>query len=256
MKRSHSNDARGGPIARFRSSIRRRGAVATARLLAAEARYFSRVPVRAGSELWFDVVNGVRTRGIVRHEDPVGAYGHASIYSAVRAGTFRRALSHPAVPDGPDRVFLDLGSGKGKALIMASKYGFKRVIGVELSPDLAAIGQTNVERYLERHPRACPIDVICADAMDYPIPREPLLVYLHNPFDIQILTVVVSRLAESVRDFPREVSLLYHSPVHAPSLEAFDFIEPIAAVHGGILYSVREPARTSDPPESRPVDGI
>jgi SAM-dependent methyltransferase len=152
-------------------------------------------------------------------------------------------MGHPAVPRGPEWVFLDLGSGKGKALLMASRYGFQRVIGVELSPDLAAVGRRNVERYRQRHPGSAPIEVICADATEYPIPRDPLLLYLHNPFDGQILAAIASRLVDSVTSWPRDVSLLYHSPIHRSALEGFDSIEPIVDVHGGILYSVRGDAR-------------
>ena len=33
----------------------------------------------------------------------------------------------------PDCVFLDLGAGKGRALLLASQFPFKRIVGVEFS---------------------------------------------------------------------------------------------------------------------------
>src|SRR5512144_325679 len=44
--------------------------------------------------------------------------------------------------------FLDIGSGKGRAVLLAIGYPFRRVTGVELAPELHAIAQDNLRRYL------------------------------------------------------------------------------------------------------------
>jgi SAM-dependent methyltransferase len=56
----------------------------------------------------------------------------------------RRILPPSAV--GADDVFLDIGSGMGRAVLLAVDYPFRRVIGVELSRDLTDIAQDNVDR--------------------------------------------------------------------------------------------------------------
>src|SRR5437868_798915 len=43
-----------------------------------------------------------------------------------------------------DFTFIDLGSGKGRTLLMASDYCFRRIIGVEHLPTLHSIAQENV----------------------------------------------------------------------------------------------------------------
>jgi len=49
-----------------------------------------------------------------------------------------------------DFTFIDLGSGKGRVLLMASDYPFKRIIGVEFMPELHRAAQENVREYTER----------------------------------------------------------------------------------------------------------
>ena len=44
-------------------------------------------------------------------------------------------------------TFVDLGSGKGRTLLMASDYPFRRIIGVELLPSLHQIAQENLRQY-------------------------------------------------------------------------------------------------------------
>jgi hypothetical protein len=52
-------------------------------------------------------------------------------------------LQHESL-DFRDLVFIDLGSGKGRTLLMASDYPFRRIVGVELLPalHLAAHGES------------------------------------------------------------------------------------------------------------------
>jgi hypothetical protein len=99
-----------------------------------------------------------------------------------------------------------------KAVLIASTCGFKRMSRVEPSPELAAIADTNVERYLRRHPNAAPIEVACADTTEYPFPRDPVSFssVAPQPVEGQIL-VVASHLAESVRAWPCDVVVLYQS---------------------------------------------
>ena len=46
-----------------------------------------------------------------------------------------------------DYTFIDFGSGKGRALLLASEYPFKRIVGLEFSPELHAIAEQNIQRY-------------------------------------------------------------------------------------------------------------
>lgn len=57
------------------------------------------------------------------------------------------ALAHHADLDFAEFTFVDLGSGKGRALLMASDYPFRRIVGVELLPALHQIAELNLAQY-------------------------------------------------------------------------------------------------------------
>jgi tRNA G46 methylase TrmB len=44
-------------------------------------------------------------------------------------------------------TFVDLGSGKGRTLLMASEYPFKRIVGVELIAELHRAAEENIRDY-------------------------------------------------------------------------------------------------------------
>jgi 16S rRNA G966 N2-methylase RsmD len=88
-------------------------------------------------------------------------------------------------------TFIDVGSGKGRVLIVAAEYPFRRVMGVEYSAELAAACRDN----LERLNIADKCEVVVRDAVDFKFPDENMLIFLYNPFDSTILTRVLRHLA-------------------------------------------------------------
>src|SRR5271167_2282557 len=41
-------------------------------------------------------------------------------------------------------TFIDIGSGKGRALLMAADYPFRRILGIELLPELHRVAKENI----------------------------------------------------------------------------------------------------------------
>lgn len=109
-------------------------------------------------------------------------------------------------------TFVDLGSGKGRTLLMASDYPFRRIVGVEFLPALHQIAQQNLAQYKSDSQRCFALEAICADATNFLFPDEPLIVYLFNPFPESGLRRVMASLAESLRQQPRPIYVLYHNP--------------------------------------------
>ncbi|MBV8894771.1 MAG: class I SAM-dependent methyltransferase, partial [Acidobacteria bacterium] len=68
-------------------------------------------------------------------------------------------------------TFLDLGSGKGRTLLMASEYPFRRIVGVELLPELHQVAEDNIRRY--KPALGNRVQSICADAARFEFPCEP-----------------------------------------------------------------------------------
>ena len=116
-------------------------------------------------------------------------------------------------------TFIDLGSGKGRTLLMAAEYGFRRIVGVELLPELHKTAQENIEKLITSRKMPADIQSICQDARDFEFPVEPLIVFLFHPFPEPVLEEVVNRLSVSLRKDPRSTYVVYHNPVLGHVLE-------------------------------------
>src|SRR5271169_4560215 len=57
------------------------------------------------------------------------------------------ALAEESRADFHDFVFIDLGSGKGRTLLIASDYPFRRIVGVDLLPELHQAAEENLSKY-------------------------------------------------------------------------------------------------------------
>jgi histone methylation protein DOT1 len=74
-------------------------------------------------------------------------------YFATEPWLFQQMMQ--ALPiDFTQFTFVDLGSGKGRVLLMASDYPFKRIIGVEFMPELHRVAQENIRKYTEHRTAA------------------------------------------------------------------------------------------------------
>jgi len=114
---------------------------------------------------------------------------------------------------GPGDVFLDLGCGKGRALLIASHFSFRKIIGVELAESLVKQACANRDRYLKRGRSRCrQLEIVHGNAAEYRIPPEVTMLFLFSPFRGPILSQVVQNLRRSVAEMPRRVHLIYHSP--------------------------------------------
>jgi SAM-dependent methyltransferase len=169
----------------------------------------------------FDLKYGTDTGGYL-HPDEIGRGGiHDEMnngYSAVAPSVFREACRRwrETLPSSAARLeaytFVDVGAGKGRALLLAAELPFRKVIGVELSEDLARIAQKNVTLWkILARPRA-KIRVVLEDAAEFRWPRTPLLVYLNNPFDCALVELLASRIAAAAASGPGLVDLLYVNP--------------------------------------------
>ena len=122
----------------------------------------------------------------------------------------------------PDWTFVDLGCGKGRVALLASQRPFRRVVGIERRAALVRVAQRNLDIWGDN--AICPVFFFAGDAATHPLPQGPLVVYLFNPFAIDILRKVLLRLRN------RPVRLIYVNPLHGDELERHGFEE---AAHGG-----------------------
>lgn len=165
----------------------------------------------------FDRIHGTDTNTSVAVSD-LEALGSnqesAELYWPIRSGPFRHMME--AVGLGLHEFsFIDLGSGKGRALLLAADFPFRKIVGVEFSPRLCEIARANLRVLVARGrmdgQRA---EVLCADACTFAFPSEPLVVFLFDPFGPDVLKPVITNLVASLERQPRPCIIAYHLPMH------------------------------------------
>ncbi len=109
-------------------------------------------------------------------------------------------------------TFVDMGSGKGRALMIASEFPFAKIVGVELSERLHRTASENVRRYRPASQRCTNFDLRCMDALDFQYDAEPFVLFLFDPFGREILEKVVAKLETTLKTSPREAYVVYVYP--------------------------------------------
>lgn len=180
-------------------------------------------------ELAFDREHDVDTAGIVRLEDlhvPSGDKALGVRYEAIPPEAFHPLLDGIGIGDG-ETTFVDLGAGKGRAMLLASLYPFERVIGVEFAPELAAVARLNARRFNAPEQLCRAFEVRCEDAALYEPPDTPLVVYIYNAFAPPVLEAVLANLRRSWTHHRRRIVLLYANPAVAPAFLAAYGFQPL-----------------------------
>ncbi len=189
-------------------------------------RFSDRVPAND-----FDRVNRTDTGGKV----PLWRLGIP--YPSARFGASYLSPTEERIKDGLENIprhatLVDLGSGKGRALIIAARMGFQRVIGVEFAAELADIARRNLAITGAR------AEVILGDAGEYALPDGPLGIYLYNPFSVEVMRKIAAQLDGR----SGETWVAYLNPGSEPAcVELFDAVMDRAAErHGLIVWSARK----------------
>lgn len=177
----------------------------------------------------FDLRYGTDTAGKTPFQelDVTGdSVPHGTGYQAVNAGHFNAMMR--ALPVAAGSGFVDIGSGKGKALLLASRFPhFAHVYGVELSKALCDVANANIAAYSRRYPTQAEVRAIHTDGAAYEIPPEINVVFLNNPFDAVLMLRFVENMRRSLEIAPRALWLVYGNPANAGVVEGsglFDMV--------------------------------
>jgi hypothetical protein len=159
-------------------------------------------------------------------------------YFATEAWLFDQIMQ--AIPVDFSRfTFIDLGSGKGRVLLMASDYPFQRIVGLEFMPSLHRTAQTNVANYSSTKRQCQQIEAVCMDARDFQFPLEPIVVYLFNPFSEATFAQVLENLRRSIEQDPRPVYIAYRFTEFETLLAQEAWLEKVAAAEQWAVYKNR-----------------
>lgn len=123
----------------------------------------------------------------------------------------RRALDELANLDISyhDCTFIDIGSGLGRNLLLASPYGFKHIVGVEISAYLCEQAVANIKKYNAVEPVKCNAEICCMDILNYPLPDGNLVLYFWEPFMDEMADKFVKQLEDHVTNSLFAVTLVF-----------------------------------------------
>jgi SAM-dependent methyltransferase len=128
-----------------------------------------------------------------------------------------RALRHVGVSEHD--TFADFGCGKGRVVHQAARRPFRKVIGIEISPELAAIARTSLAARSSQH-RAKDVEIVVADATEYQVPDDLTIAYFFHPFYGATFDVVMRNIVASLDRNPRRLSVIYVWPLFAQQVLA------------------------------------
>lgn len=184
----------------------------------------------AAADAAFDASHAVDTGGLqvlseLTIESANASYGNNHI--AVLPSEFATVMSVAERDIGPlaDVTFVDLGSGKGRALLLAAERGYGQVVGVEFAAELDAIARANIAS----RPDRARFTLVHGDAAAYELPAGPVLLYLYNSFDAPVVRHVAHRAMASWRASQRLIRVLYLNPRYASEWEQTGWREHMSA---------------------------
>jgi predicted RNA methylase len=228
---------------KLKMSLRTRGVVGTLRIateyyLEPIAPYHPRRLAKRFADWRYDIRYHVETRNPVslqelRPEDRY-ATSSSSPYQATSENVFREVLGSLAL-SYRDFVFIDFGSGKGKCLLMASDFPFKKIVGVEYFPELVKVARNNFSQYRSPRQKCRDLEAVSCDAAAYELPAEPAICYFYNPFGVDVMRGVCENIGRSLEKRPRRVYVVYYNAVHR---EVFDKAQWLTIIEDADEYCV------------------
>jgi hypothetical protein len=170
----------------------------------------------------FDLAHNLDTSGLVPAGNLITGHpndAYVTAYYGVAPSILRTLIDlwRETIPPHPihSYTFVDIGAGKGRAMLVASELPFHQIIGIELNPEMADIAQRNLDLWLADHaadataPRLAPIRLYEQDALTFDLPRNPTLAFLFHPFEAPVLKLLLRRIEAQFARRPGTLDILY-----------------------------------------------
>jgi SAM-dependent methyltransferase len=161
-----------------------------------------------GQQRVFERWMGVSTSGNVYRADGVARTDRV-FYTGSQWIAVRRSLRR--LGRTPRELFVDLGAGKGQALLIAARLPYRRAIGIEFDPELAEAASKNVTSARARL-RVPVVEVVTQDALEWHPHEDVSVVFMYCPFVGRLFHDVLPRVFESYDRRPRELFIVYCFP--------------------------------------------
>lgn len=239
--------------------IQRHGVIGTLKLVPVNLRYLYRYrrhwalsAIRArrrdrrlGRD--FDRRYGTKTSGIVPRE-ALGATGDnaaaATWYEPTPIAGFD-AIMRFLPREIAEYRFIDYGSGRGRVLLLASRYPFKEIIGIEFSERLHRDAEANLRKFLPPERVCYNAKSLLMDAELFTPPPGPTIFFLFNPFGHNLVETVLKRIEDVHCKDNSALYLFYYYPKHRDLLLKSPFWSKLASEGEWSVFMRRSAAETA-----------
>jgi hypothetical protein len=180
--------------------------------------------------LEWDRRHGVDTAGSIQLDalsiiGPNQKFGNECVCTSPKSFDFMmRSLPHALA----GCTFVDIGAGKSRTLLLASRYDFTKIVGVEFARELVDCSKRNIARFSTEWQRCRDVSVIETDAAQFAFPDGPLVIFFYNPFSRDVFDVVLGNIVKSLQARPRDCTIVYGSSSH----NAIDWAKPAILASG------------------------
>lgn len=110
-----------------------------------------------------------------------------------------------------EKSILDIGSGKGRVMVVAAHYGFKNITGVDFARELCAAAKRNINK-IKAQFRDTTFTIYCKDILNYTIDKSDKVFFLYNPFNKDIMEKLLEKIDRSVKEHSRTIYFIYANP--------------------------------------------
>jgi SAM-dependent methyltransferase len=164
-------------------------------------------------------------------------------YHGVQPRGGRLLLQSLPITDHSDYTFIDIGSGKGRMLLLAAEYPFRKIIGVEFATELHQIASRNLKTYRNPKQKCFDITSVNEDALQFPLPNEKLVLYFFFPLRRPLMMQMVERIDQSIEANPRDVIIALMNPEISDVIETMRTVKQVSANQYWHVYRSTTPSR-------------
>jgi hypothetical protein len=111
-------------------------------------------------------------------------------------------------------TFIDIGAGKSRTLLLASRYNFEKIVGVEFAKELVACARRNIGGFRCDRQSCRDLTIVEADAAQFQFPNMPLVLFFYNPFAQSVFDIVLGNITASLKAHKRDCYIIYGSSSH------------------------------------------
>lgn len=186
----------------------------------------------------FDLKYGIETRHHISSTDlkiESKNKQFAFRYEPIHNKDFYASMKDLDIPY-EEYLFIDIGAGKGRALLLASEFQFKKFIGIEFSKEIYKIAKSNIDRFKVVSGKKANFKLFYQDAVKYKFPDENIVLFLYNPFDGEVLDKVIENIKYHLENTSKDFIIIYHYPMYLSIYNRQKFLKLIKCTNEYCIY--------------------